>query len=150
MQEVSYSTHRGSHSDPQYTAAQLAPALDALTADQPADQREVVVKTEKVQQLLNPFALSTPTSLALWQEARAALSRPSYFYTTMRKYGSNDRGLKKEDEGERFPVRVRKTTLEIEQGLADLRMLLGECLRTENEQALEALRDRIKTALEFS
>jgi len=68
----------------------------------------------------------------------------------MRKYGSNDRGLKKEDEEERFPVRVRKTTLEIEQGLADLRMLLGECLRTENEQALEALRDRIKTALEFS
>ena len=102
---------------------------------------------------MNPFALSTPTALAAWHEARTALARPSYFYTTMHRYGSIDgvvKGEEAQEEEERFPVRVRELTLEVEQGLADLRLLLSECHRVENEGALLALRDRIKTALEFS
>ena len=55
----------------------------------------------------------------------------------------------KEEEVERFPVRMREVILEVEQGVADLRMLLSECLRVEDAAALRALRDRIKGALEF-
>lgn len=176
LQEVSYNAPRDSHSDPQYTAAQLAPALDILSAHQSVDQRRAAaLESQKVQQLLqqllfayhpslphgglnsspttlmNPFVLSTPASLALWNEARAALSHPPYFYTTMRKYGSTANVLKRGDETEvqeeRFPVRVREITLKVEQGLADLRMLLAKSLRDEDAEALEALRDNIKVAL---
>jgi hypothetical protein len=105
--------------------------------------------------LLNPFAISPPSSLQHWHEARSALSNPAYFYTTMHRFGSINEVLKrgedgvKEEEPERFPVRVREITLEVEQGLADLRMLLNECLRVEDAAALRALRDRVKGALVF-
>jgi hypothetical protein len=51
--------------------------------------------------------------------------------------------------GERFPVRMREVILEVEQGVADLRMLLSECLHVEDDAALMALRDRVKAALVF-
>jgi hypothetical protein len=105
---------------------------------------------------LNPFVLSPPDSLKHWRDARTALSKPAYFYTMMRKYGSINGvlrrgadGVKDEDVGERFPVRMREVILEVEQGVADLRMLLSECLRVEDDGALRALRDRVKAALVF-
>lgn len=71
----------------------------------------------------------------------------------MRKYGTIAGVLKRgnndlDEEQERFPVRVHEVTLEIEQGLADLRVLLKECLGAEDERALEALRGRVSGALE--
>jgi hypothetical protein len=152
------------------------PALDILSAHSapPSEkQKKTAVKTEKVQatpqthpfqkpppygdpNTLNPFALSPPTSLKLWHDARTSLSNPAYFYTTMRKFGSINEvvnrgadGVKDEDEGERFPVRMREVILEVEQGVADLRMLLNECLRVEDAGALRALRDRVNGALVF-
>jgi hypothetical protein len=93
---------------------------------------------------LNPFVLSPPDSLKLWHDARTALARrPQYFYTMMRKYGSINGvlrraadGVKDEDVGERFPVRMREVILEVEQGVAD-------------DAVLRALKDRIKGALVF-
>ena len=74
----------------------------------------------------------------------------------MRKFGSINEvvnrgadGVKDEDEGERFPVHMREVILEVEQGVADLRMLLNECLRVEDAGALKALRDRVNGALVF-
>lgn len=52
------------------------------------------------------------------------------------------------DPEERFAVRVLDTTLDIEQGLADMKGLLKECHRMEDEEALEGLRVRIEWALE--
>ena len=49
---------------------------------------------------------------------------------------------------ERFEVRTLECTTEIEQGLADLRALLRECQRAENDMALEGLRVRVRGALE--
>ena len=52
-----------------------------------------------------------------------------------------------EPEG-RFEVRTLETTLEIEQGLAELRALLRECQRVGSEAALEGLRVRVRGAVE--
>jgi len=58
--------------------------------------------------------------------------------------------VKEEEEvQERFPVRMRETILEVEQGIADLRLLLSECLRTEDAEALKALGERVGRALVF-
>jgi hypothetical protein len=180
LQEVSYDAPRDSYLDPQYTATQLAPVLDILSAHKapPSNKEEQTgVQTENVQvpqqpqqtaplpphgddnnptTLLDPFTLSSPDSLKLWHDGRIALSNPTYFYTMMRKFGSTNGvlkrgadGVKDEDVGERFPVRMREAILEVEQGVADLRMLLSECLRVEDDAALMALRDRVKVALVF-
>lgn len=45
-------------------------------------------------------------------------------------------------------MRTLKTTLEIEQGLADLRDLLRECQRVGDESALEGLRGRVRGAVD--
>lgn len=96
----------------------------------------------------NPFALP-PDSLATWHQARTALSAPQHFYATVQKhYPLHKTGQAKPDPKERFAVRVLETTLEIEQGLADLRELLKECHRTENGKALEGLRRRVQAAAE--
>lgn len=100
------------------------------------------------EELANPFALP-PSSLATWHQARSALSDPAYFYTTVQKhYPLHKTGQPKPDPKERFAVRVLETTLEIEQGLADLRALLKECHRTEDGNALEGLRRRVQVAAE--
>ena len=57
--------------------------------------------------------------------------------------------VKEEEPEERFPVRMRETILEVEQGIADLRLLLSECLRTEDATALKALGERVGRALVF-
>jgi hypothetical protein len=49
---------------------------------------------------------------------------------------------------ERFAVRSLAKTLEIEQGLADLRVLLMECHRSGDDGALEGLRARVEGAVE--
>jgi hypothetical protein len=58
-------------------------------------------------------------------------------------------GVGEEEPEERFPVRMREVILEVEQGIADLRMLLKEYLRTEDAKALRALRERVQGALLF-
>jgi len=49
---------------------------------------------------------------------------------------------------ERFAVRHLECTLEVEQGLADLRQLLKQCQRAEDEMALEGLRARVRWAVQ--
>jgi hypothetical protein len=175
LQEVSYDAPRDSYLDPQYIATQLAPVLDILSAhNAPSSKKEeqTAVGTGKLRHpqqqtvtlplngdhnnTLNPFALSSPDFIKPCHDARTALSKPAYFYTMMRKYGSTigvlrraADGVKDEDVGERFPVRMREVILEVEQGVADLRMLLSECLHVEDDAALMALRDRVKAALVF-
>lgn len=96
----------------------------------------------------NPFSLP-PDSLATWHEARTALSAPQHFYATVQKhYPLHKTGQPKPDPKKRFAVRMLESTLEIEQGLADLRELLKECHRTENGNALEGLRRRVQVAAE--
>lgn len=51
------------------------------------------------------------------------------------------------DAEARFAVRNLEATLEVEQGLADLRMLLGEAHRREDETALEGLLWRVRGAV---
>jgi hypothetical protein len=106
--------------------------------------------------VLNPFAIPSTVSLQTWEDARVALSNPAYFYTTMHRFGSINEVLQRREDGgkeeepeERFPVRMREVILEVEQGIADLRMLLKECLRTEDAKALRALRERVQGALVF-
>jgi hypothetical protein len=108
--------------------------------------------------VLNPFAIPSTVSLQTWEDARVALSNPAYFYTTMHRFGSINEvlqrrttaeGVREEEPEERFPVRMREVILEVEQGIADLRMLLKECLRTEDAKALRALRERVQGALVF-
>ena len=107
---------------------------------------------------LNPFAIPSTVSLQTWEDARVALSNTAYFYTTMHRFGSINEvlqrrttaeGVREEEPEERFPVCMREVILEVEQGIADLRMLLKECLRTEDAKALRALRERVQGALVF-
>lgn len=51
------------------------------------------------------------------------------------------------DPEERFAVRNLKATLEIEQGLADLRTVLYRTHEWEEEEALEGLRERVRGAV---
>jgi len=72
----------------------------------------------------------------------------------MHRFGSINEVLQRRADGEeepeeRFPVRMREVILEVEQGIADLRMLLKECLRVEDAAALKALGERIQGALVF-
>lgn len=51
------------------------------------------------------------------------------------------------DAEERFAVRNLETTLEVGQGLADLRMLLGEAHKREDDAAPEGLLWRVRGAV---
>ena len=138
MQEVTYSHPRHTHQDPLYTATNLAPALDTLTAHPIEGTLEPHAS--------NPFNLP-PSALPTWHHARTTLSNPTYFYTTI----FNNlpiSGEPRPEPEERFEVRTLECTTEIEQGLADLRKLFRECQRVGNEVALEGLRVRVKGAVE--
>lgn len=135
---MTYSRPRHDHQSPLYTATNLAPALDTLTTHPIEGTFEPHAS--------NPFSLS-PSALPTWHHARTTLSNPTYFYTTI----FNNlpvAGEPRPEPEERFEVRTLECTMEIEQGLADLRALLRECQSVENEMALEGLRVRVRGAVE--
>ena len=137
LQEVPYLHPRHTHQSPQYTAAQLAPALDTLTNPHASSPPP------------NPFTLP-PSSLQPWHAARTNLSNPTYFYTTLLKnyhLPGKPSEVRPEPE-ERFEVRVQESVVEIEQGLADLRAELLACLRSGDQGRLEALRGRVGGAVD--
>ena len=75
------------------------------------------------------------------------MSNPTYFYTTI----FNNlpiAGEPRPEPEERFEVSTLECTLEIEQGLADLRGLLREGQRVGDGVALEGLRVRVRGAVE--
>jgi hypothetical protein len=134
--------------DPQYPMLQPPPP--------PPNNQTSNTTTTTNTPVLNPFAIPSTVSLQTWEDARVALSNPAYFYTTMHRFGSINEvlqrradGEKEEEPEERFPVRMREVILEVEQGIADLRMLLRECLRVEDAAALKALGERVQGALVF-
>lgn len=142
---MTYTHPRHTHRDPLYTATTLAPALDALTT--PYLQEEDQEKEPSPAHASNPFALPSD-SLSIWHHARTTLGNPTYFYTTLlNNLPLSSDGPRPEAE-ERFEVRTLETTLEIEQGSAELRALLREVQRVGSEAALEGLRVRVRGAVE--
>lgn len=144
-QEVTYNQPRDIVHDPLYNAHNLAPTITALSAPRTSSAKTTTT-TQQPTPSSNPFALA-PSALPTWHHARTDLSNPTHFYTKMLDHYPSPDDPRPEPE-ERFAVQVLESTLEIEQGLADLRGLLKECHRMEDEEALEGLRVRIGWALE--
>lgn len=114
------------------------------------DSEDEAEKLEIAKDALNPFGL-TPDSLATWHSSRKALSNPTHFNVMMHrheKYVKTISRRRRPPPEDSFAVRTRTKTTEVEQGLANLRMLLNECRRTENDEALACLARRVTGALE--
>ncbi|KAM0701731.1 hypothetical protein Q7P35_010640 [Cladosporium inversicolor] len=146
VMEVTYTQPRHAVQDPIYTAAQLAQALDILTTPQGHHLQEK--RSPTLPQAPNPFSLPV-SSLPTWHHARITLGNPTYFYTTLlNNLPFPGPGEPRPEPEERFEVRTLEVTMEIEQGLADLRGFLRECQRRGDERALEGLRGRVRGAME--
>jgi hypothetical protein len=137
-QEVNYILARQHALDPLYSATKLAPVLATLATHKSSLPRPTTTRTKRhpappppplptETTETNPFALP-PSALPTWHHARTSLSNPTYFYTTLLANFPSPDDPRPEPE-ERFAVRSLAKTLEIEQGLADLRALLLECHR---------------------